>query len=186
MQENTRRRFVTAGSPADAYHWAKMVGLQHSLCPFQKYRNQPYTPTNLISLSHTTHSQNPYLWLVLLKGQQSYFLLLALALCTWLAELLLPRAGYSFSSHPVHLLPGCKWHPSTASPCGAEPPGTQDESPYGPQVPPSPSVPCRVPGVTGDQRYQNSSRLWKVPGAMSPCVSTAAITTVTRGHSPQA
>lgn len=107
-------------------------GLGHSRHPFQKNGKQSHTQTNLISLNHTTHSQNQYLWLVLLKGQQSYFLLLALTLCTWLAELLLTRAGYSspqatrFTSCPA------VWHPSTAGPCGAETPGHPGWEPVSP------------------------------------------------------
>lgn len=48
------------------------------------------------SPSATTRRQNQYLWLVLLRGQESYFLLLALTLHTWW-QLLLGHAGFSLS-----------------------------------------------------------------------------------------
>lgn len=72
-------------------------GLGHSLHPFQKNGKQSHTQTNHISLSHATHSHDQQLWLVLLNRQQSYFLLLALPLRSWPAELLLTHAGYSSS-----------------------------------------------------------------------------------------
>jgi len=96
--------------------------LGHSLHPFQKNGRHSHTQMNLISLSHTTPSQNLYLLLVLLKGQQSHFLLLALALHTWLAELLLTRATRftlcQAVSGTIH----------SAVPAVLRPLGTQDES----------------------------------------------------------
>lgn len=105
-------------------------GLGHSLYPFRKNGKQPHTQMNLTSLSHTMHSQTRYFWLVLLKGQQSYFLLLALTLHTWLAELLLTHAGYSFSQATRFTF--CQavsgTHPQQV-PVVLRPLGTQDETP---------------------------------------------------------